>query len=59
MARAYAGPGDEVIYSRHGFLMYPIAAQSAGATPVAVPEKQLTADVDGMLALVTSRTRLV
>ena len=30
LARAYAGPGDEVIYSRHGFLMYPIAAQSAG-----------------------------
>ncbi len=59
LARAYAGPGDEVIYSRHGFLMYPIAAQSAGATPVAVPETQLTADVDGMLALVTSRTRLV
>jgi histidinol-phosphate aminotransferase len=59
LARAYAGPGDEVIYSRHGFLMYPIAAQSAGATPVAVPENQLTADVDGMLALVTARTRLV
>ena len=27
LIRAYAGPGDEVLYSRHGFLMYPIGAQ--------------------------------
>jgi histidinol-phosphate aminotransferase len=59
LARAYSGPGDEVIYSRHGFLMYPIAAQSAGATPIAVPEKNLTADVDAILARVTPRTRIV
>ena len=30
LTRAYAGPGDEVLYSRHGFLMYPIGAQSVG-----------------------------
>jgi histidinol-phosphate aminotransferase len=59
LARCYAGPGDEVLYSRHGFLMYPIAAKAAGATPIAVPEKNLTADVDGFLARVTPRTRLV
>jgi len=59
LARAYAGPGDEVVHSRHGFLMYPIAAQSAGAMPVAVPEPRLTADVDGILARVNARTRLV
>jgi histidinol-phosphate aminotransferase len=59
LARCYAGPGDEVIYSRHGFLMYPIAAQAAGATPVAVPETNLTADPDAILAHVTPRTRLV
>jgi histidinol-phosphate aminotransferase len=59
LAHAYAGAGDEVLYSRYGFLMYPIAAKSAGATPVAVPEKNLTADVDGILARVTAKTRLV
>jgi histidinol-phosphate aminotransferase len=59
LARAYSGAGDEVIYSRHGFLMYKIAAQSAGARPVAVPEKNLTADVDAILARVTDKTRLV
>src|SRR5690242_11879966 len=42
LVRAYAGPGDEVLYSRHGFLMYPIAAMAAGATPVAAPEGNLT-----------------
>jgi len=59
LARAYAGSGDEVVYSRHGFLMYPIAAQSAGAKPVAVPETRLTADVDALLSRVGPRTRLV
>ena len=59
LQRAYAGPGDEVLYSRHGFLMYPIGTLAVGATPVAVPERDLTADVDGFLARVTERTRLV
>jgi len=57
--RCYAGPDTEVLYSRHGFLMYPIGAQSVGATPVAVPERELTADVDAILARVTPRTRVV
>ncbi|MBV8889632.1 MAG: histidinol-phosphate transaminase [Alphaproteobacteria bacterium] len=59
LLRSYAGPGDEVLYSRHGFLMYPIGAKSVGATPVAVPERDLTADVEAILAHVTERTRLV
>src|SRR5271154_657197 len=57
--RCYAGPGDEVLYSRHGFLMYPIGALSVGATPVAAPERALTADVDALLDRVTPRTRMV
>jgi histidinol-phosphate aminotransferase len=59
LVRAYAGPGDEVLYSRHGFLMYAIAAQSVGATPVRAPERNLTADVDALLARVTPRTRIL
>jgi histidinol-phosphate aminotransferase len=56
---AYAGPGDEVLYSRHGFLMYKLSALAAGATPVAAPETDLRADVDALLARVSDRTRLV
>lgn len=59
LCRAYAGPGDEVLYSEHGFLMYPIAARAAGATPVTAPETNLTADVDALLEKVTGKTRIV
>jgi histidinol-phosphate aminotransferase len=59
LCRAYAGLGDEVLYSEHGFLMYPIAAKTASATPVAAPEHDLTADVDEILAKVTDKTKIV
>ncbi len=59
LCRAYAGPGDEVLYSAHGFLMYAIAAKACGATPVTAPEVELTASVDNLLAAVTPRTRIV
>jgi histidinol-phosphate aminotransferase len=59
LMRAYAGPGDEVLYSAHGFLMYRLSALAIGATPVAAPERDLKSDVDAMLARVTSRTRAV
>ncbi len=59
LCRAYAGPGDEVIHTAHGFLMYAIYALSVGATPVAVAERNLTADVSAILAAVTPRTKIV
>jgi histidinol-phosphate aminotransferase len=59
ITNAYIGPGDEGIYSEHGFLVYPIAIKAAGGTAIAVKEKNLTADVDAILAAVTSRTRIV
>jgi histidinol-phosphate aminotransferase len=59
LMRAYAGPGDEVLHSAHAFLMYKLYALGVGATPVAAPERDLTTDVDALLARVTSRTRMV
>ena len=59
VTHAYVGPGDEVVYAQHGFLMYKIATLSCGGTPVSVPEKKLHADVDAMLAAVTPRTKIV
>lgn len=59
LAQAYACGGDEVLYVRHGFMVYPIAAQCAGATPVAAPDTDYTTDVDALLAAVTERTRVV
>jgi histidinol-phosphate aminotransferase len=59
ICRAYAGPGDEVLYSQHGFLVYPIAAMSVGATPVTAPEKDYRQQVDNILAAVTPKTKVV
>jgi histidinol-phosphate aminotransferase len=59
LAAAYLGPGDEAIYSEHGFLVYRIAIMARGATPVAAPERDLTADVDAILARMRKATRMV
>ncbi len=59
LARIYLSPGDEVVFTRYGFLVYRIAALSSAARPVAVAENNLRADVDRILGAVTTRTRIV
>lgn len=59
LCKAYAGPGDEVLYSAHGFLMYKIYALGAGASVVEAPESDLKTHVDALLASVTERTKIV
>ncbi|WP_417601918.1 histidinol-phosphate transaminase [Pararhodobacter oceanensis] len=59
ITQCYAGPGDEVITTRHGFSMYPILAHAAGAVPIEVDEAERVVDVDAILAAVTPRTRIV
>ena len=59
IAQTYLSPGDEAIYTEHGFLVYRIQILAAGATPVIAPETDNTADVDAILARVTDKTRVV
>ncbi|WP_338550249.1 histidinol-phosphate transaminase [Roseovarius phycicola] len=59
LCQAYAGPGDEVIHTEHGFAIYKIAALANGAAPVEVPERERVTDVDAILAACTDATRLV
>lgn len=59
VARAYIGPGDEAVFSEYGFIVYRIAILAAGGTPVVAPEKDLTTDVDAILACVTDKTKVV
>lgn len=59
LCRAYAGEGDEVLYSEHGFLMYAISAKAFGATPVPVPEKDLKADPEAFLNAITDKTKIL
>ncbi len=59
LTHAFVGPGDEGIYTRHGFSIYRIAILAAGGTPVVAEETNLTADVDEILAKVTPKTKIV
>jgi len=60
LIRTFAGPGDEVIYAKLGFIVYALAAQAAGATGIAVPESGgLTHNLDAMAAAVTDQTKVV
>ena len=59
LARAYLQPGDEILQSEHGFLVYRLVAQQSGAATISAPEKDLTTDVDAMLERVTPRTKIV
>ena len=59
LGQAYLSPGDEIVQSAHGFLIYRLVAEQAGAATISAPEKDLCADVDAMLACVSARTKLV
>ena len=59
LSQAYLGPGDEAIYTAHGFMVYKIAIQARGATPIVAPETDLRTDVDAILARVTAKTKIV
>lgn len=58
-AQAFAGPGDEVLFSIRSFAVYDIAARRCGAAPVEADDMNFTANVDALLAAVTNRTRVV
>ena len=59
LAHVYLSPGDEGLYTQYGFLEYPIVTRAAGAVPVVAPEDRFTASVEGLLAKVTARTRMI
>jgi len=59
LAQIYLSPGDEGIFTEHGFLVYKIQIMAQGATPVVAPETDQRANVDAILAAVTHRTKIV
>ena len=56
---AYGGAGRDIIMSAHGFAIYEIAGIYTGSKVIKTPERNLTTDVDAMLAAVSPATRLV
>src|SRR5918995_4556327 len=59
LTHAFIGPGDEGVFTTHGFLVYRIAILAAGGVPVVAQERNFQADVDAILACVTARTKIV
>lgn len=57
--QAFAGPGDEIIHTAHGFSLYPVLIKMAGASAVCVSEDARRVDVDAILGAVTEATRIV
>jgi histidinol-phosphate aminotransferase len=56
---AFLDRGDEIITSEHAFVVYKLVAAVFGATTIEVPSPDLRHDLDGMLAAITSKTRVV
>ncbi len=59
LARAYAGPGTDIVFSEYAFAVYPIVTQACGAQAVVVPAKDWGHDLSAMAQAVTKNTRLV
>lgn len=49
LGRAYLEPGDKVVQSQYGFLVYRLVAMQSGANLVSAPETAYRADVDALL----------
>jgi histidinol-phosphate aminotransferase len=59
ICRAYVGPGDNVVQTEYGFLVYALATKACGGEIRFAKEKNYAADVDAILKLVDARTRIV
>ncbi len=59
IARTFAGPGSEVIFSQHAFVVYPIVTKAVEAEAVVVPAKDFGHDLDAMADAITPKCRLI
>lgn len=49
IGRAWLNPGDRVLQSQYGFLVYRLVARQSGAELVSAPERDYRTDIDAML----------
>ena len=59
VARAFLQPSHSAVYSRHAFMVYPLAVQAIGAKHIEVPARDFGSDLEAMLAAVRPDTRMV
>ena len=59
IVNTFAGPGQELIFSKNAYMQFPIYARLAGATPIAAEDRDFHYDVDSILNNVTNNTKVV
>ncbi|MBK1876171.1 histidinol-phosphate transaminase [Pelagicoccus mobilis] len=59
LGHAILGPGDEAVMGKGAFIVYKLVTLLFGATPVEVPMRNFTHDLDAMAAAVTEKTKVV
>lgn len=59
LARTFVSAAEEVIFSQHAFVVYPLVTQAIGAKGVAVPAKDYGHDLQAMAAAVTDKTKMI
>lgn len=59
LARTFVSDKDEVIFSQHAFVVYPLVTQAIGAKAVAVPAVDYGHDLDAMADAVTDKTKMI
>jgi histidinol-phosphate aminotransferase len=59
LVKAFVQPGEEVITSHPSFLMYQKFVQVRGGVNTIIPLRDLAHDLEGILAAVTAKTKLI
>jgi histidinol-phosphate aminotransferase len=58
-ARTFLQLGDEAIMARPSFIVYPMAVQAVGGTPVQIPLKDYTHDLEAIAEAITQKTKMI
>lgn len=59
LAHGFMNPGDEAVMPLPSFLMYEICVKTAKGVPVMVPLTDFSTNLDGLLAAVTPKTKMI
>lgn len=58
-AHTFASETDEIIYSQYAFIVYPLVTKAINAVAREIPAKNWGHDLDGFLAAINDKTKLI
>ncbi|WP_439291101.1 histidinol-phosphate transaminase [Lonepinella koalarum] len=59
VAHTFASEQDEIIYSQYAFIVYPLITKAINAVAREIPAKNWGHDLDGFLAAINEKTKLI